>query len=82
MMQQPMTQPQTMQQAYNQTPMYPAPIQSSQASQSFYSGPSNTFPNQLENIEKAINNLESRVTKLENQLAGSTKDYSTNMYMV
>lgn len=70
-----------------------APFQSAQASQSFYSGPAiNAMPtynqgnydyspiNEIESriakIERQINRLESRVSKLESQTFYSTNDYN------
>ncbi len=74
----------------------PAPVQASQASQSFYSGPdlnymanpNNNYYDDLDNhlskIERQLNRLDSRITKIENNLNLnlSDNDYSSKMYMV
>ena len=76
-----------------------SPTVASQASQSFYSGPgiypnTNMMPNQnyissdlesrLAKMERQINRLETRVSKLESQPTYQVDDYDhqTNMYMV
>ncbi len=79
-MQQPMMQP--MQQPMMQQPMQQYPTVAGQSTQSYYQGPEVMNTNQLDNIEKAINRLDARVTKLENQMHGNSKDYTTNMHMV
>lgn len=81
-------------------PMYNqgyAPYQASQASQSFYAGPTPTqnyqdssyseLDSRLAKIERQINRLDSRITRLENgngNLGMIEKDtnFSSSMYMV
>lgn|SRR5574344_1902191 len=70
-----------------------APYQSSQASQSFYAGPNpyqgsptnqpiNDYDNRLAKIERQINRLDARLTKLENASKITTDDISSSMYML
>jgi len=73
----------------NMMPYYNAPVNASQASQSYYSGP---MPNQYNNfddyesriakLERQINRLDARITKLENSSKLESVDISSNMYMV
>ena len=66
-----------------------APVNASQASQSYYSGP---MPNQYNNyedyesriakLERQINRLDARISKLENSSKIESVDISSNMYMV
>lgn len=70
---------------------YNGPVNASQASQSYYSGP---MPNQnnynniddyesrIAKIERQINRLDARITKLENSSKIESVDISSNMYMV
>ncbi len=87
-MMQPMNQPYI----YNQMP---APVQASQASQSFYSGPDLPIYNQqipsnyndiearIDQLELQINRLDSRIAKIENQInMNNDNNYSSKMYMV
>ena len=72
-----------------------APYQASQASQSFYAGPTPTqnyqdsnyseLDNRLAKIERQINRLDSRITRLENGNLGMIEkdtNFSSSMYMV
>lgn len=72
------------------------PAYGSQASQSFYSGPVPMYQNQngymdtsdiesrMAKIERQINRLDARVSKLENKGLMTTENYdnTTNMYML
>ena len=72
-------------------PYYNGPVNASQASQSYYSGPMpnqnnyNTFDdyeNRIAKLERQINRLDARITKLENTSKLESVDISSNMYMV
>ena len=82
---------------YQQMPQYQTgPYQSSGANNYFYSGPtpnptpnynqSNTyteeFNNRLAKIERSLNRLDARITKLENSANMISQDVSSSMYMV
>ena len=68
-----------------------APVNASSASQSYYSGP---IPNQanynnfddyesrIAKLERQINRLDARISKLENSSKIESVDISSNMYMV
>ena len=69
---------------------YNGPVNASQASQSYYSGP---MPNQnnynyddyesrIAKLERQINRLDARISKLENSAKLESVDISSNMYMV
>ena len=69
------------------------PTQASQSSQTFYAGPTPMIPNQnnqysdtearLARLERQMNRLESRISKLEGSTYSPDEyDSSTNMYMV
>lgn len=69
---------------------YNGPVNASQASQSYYSGP---IPNQsvgsfdeyesrIAKLERQINRLDARISKLENSSKIESVDISSNMYMV
>ena len=70
-------------------PYFNAPVNASSASQSYYSGP---MPNQYNNfddyesriakLERQINRLDARISKLENSSKIESVDISSNMYMV
>ena len=72
-------------------PMFNQPINAAQASQSYYSGPilnqmqNNDFDeidNKIAKLERQINRLDARITKLENSSKLESIDMSSNMYMV
>ena len=73
-------------------PIYPTPgVNAAQASQSYYSGPAinqgyqNTFDDyesRIAKLERQINRLDARITKLENSNKLESIDMSSNMYMV
>ena len=82
---------------YQQMPQYQTgPYQASGANNYFYSGPtpnstpnynqSNTytedFNNRLAKIERSLNRLDARITKLENSANMISQDVSSSMYMV
>ena len=82
---------------YHQLSQYQTgPYQSSGANNYFYSGPtpnptpnynqSNTytedFNNRLAKIERSLNRLDARITKLENSANMISQDVSSSMYMV
>ena len=71
---------------------YNMPVNAGSASQSYYSGP---VPNQQQNynslddidnriakLERQINRLDARISKLENSSKLESVDISSNMYMV
>ena len=74
-------------------PMYPTSpgINAAQATQSYYSGPT-IYPNyqnsfdeyesRIAKLERQINRLDARITKLENSTKLESIDMSSNMYMV
>lgn len=68
-------------------PNFSQPINASLASQSYYSGAN--MPNNLDDIEgrlakleRQINRLDARISKLENSSKLESIDISSNMYMV
>ena len=74
----------------NMMPNYNGPVNASSASQSYYSGP---MPNQINNsfddydnriakLERQINRLDARISKLESSSKLESVDISSNMYMV
>lgn len=73
---------------YMQGPVIP--YQASQASQSFYSSPTpmgvnnnfEDYENRLAKIERQINRLDLRISKLENAAKIENVDISNSMYMV
>ena len=70
-------------------PNFNTPVNAAQASQSYYSGP---MPNQnnyfedyesrIAKLERQINRLDARISKLENSSKIESVDISSNMYMV
>ena len=67
------------------------PVNASSASQSYYSGPVpnqqnynnfDDYDNRLAKIERQINRLDARISKLENASKLESVDISSNMYMV
>ena len=64
------------------------PMSAASASQSYYSGPMPTqnnmddYENRLAKLERQINRLDSRITRLENSSKLESVDISSNMYMV
>ena len=72
--------------------MFNMPYQSAQASQSFYSGNSpmggnsynnfEDYENRLAKLERQLNRLDTRITKLENAAKIESIDISNSMYMV
>ena len=76
---------------FNFTPNFPsypnAPVNASSASQSFYSGPAINNPmedieGRLAKVERQINRLDARISKLESSSKLESIDISSNMYMV
>ena len=75
-------------QGYN--PMVPnMPYQNYNSSNAFYAGnmpiDNNDFAERLSKVERQINRLEHRISKLENNTVQSTDDYDSsanNMYMI
>ena len=74
-------------------PMYPMNpgINAAQASQSYYSGPAlnqgyqnnfDDYESRIAKLERQINRLDARITKLENSNKLESIDMSSNMYMV
>ena len=69
---------------------YNAPVNASQASQSYYSGPMpnqtnynfDDYENRIAKLERQINRLDARISKLENSSKLESVDISSNMYMV
>ena len=73
---------------------YNMPVNAAQASQSYYSGPvpnqSNynnyngfeDYDNRIAKLERQINRLDARISKLENSSKLESVDISSNMYMV
>ena len=70
-----------------------APVNASSASQSYYSGPAfnqgamnqnnfDDYENRLAKIERQINRLDARISKLESANKIESIDMSSNMYMV
>ncbi len=76
----------------NPYPMPQAPYSAAQASQSYYSGPAinqgsnyynnEDYENRLAKLERQINRLDARISKLENSNKLESIDISSNMYMV
>ncbi|MBR1417025.1 MAG: hypothetical protein IJ572_04335 [Bacilli bacterium] len=72
--------------------MNQVPMSAAQASQSYYSGPVLTNPANYNNfddyearlakLERQINRLDARISKLENSSKLESVDISSNMYMV
>ena len=73
--------------------MYQTPgVNAAQSSQSYYSGPMpnqnmynnlmDDYDNKLAKLERQINRLDARITKLENSSKLESIDMSSNMYMV
>lgn len=74
-----------------QYPMnYNTPINAASASQSYYSGPAinqnynnfEDYDNKIAKLERQINRLDARISKLENASKIESVDISSNMYMV
>lgn len=69
-------------------------IQSQSASNSYYQGPAyqepyyqnnsnlSDYDNRLAKLERSINRLDARVTKLENKAQVTTEDINSTLYMV
>jgi len=71
-------------------------VQAQSASNSYYQGPAmnyqdaynyqnsnlNDYDNRLAKIERSINRLDARVTKLENKAQVTTEDINNTLYMV
>ena len=69
---------------------YNMPINTATASQSYYSGPSlnqnynnfDDYDNRIAKLERQINRLDARISKLENSSKLESVDMSSNMYMI
>ena len=66
-------------------------VNAAQASQSYYSGPAlnqgnynnfEDYDNRIAKLERQINRLDARISKLENSSKLESVDISSNMYMV
>lgn len=77
----------------NMFPNMQGQAQAAQASQSYYSGPAinqqgyypnnfDDYENRLAKLERQINRLDARLSKLENANKIESIDMSSNMYMV
>lgn len=66
------------------------PVNTATASQSYYSGPSlnqnynnfDDYDNRIAKLERQINRLDARISKLENSSKLESVDMSSNMYMI